>query len=515
MIKILQRIINNKWVRLSTAVIVGLGLIFLLVFVVNWGMSNSYREKLMSEGTFIEGVRISGVDVSGRTMAEAKEDVIVQARKLLKKTVVRFRVGDTVYRLTGSQLGTLIDYEAVMEQAMLCGREGSLLSDLMAKHKARKEGISFELDVVLDESVLESTIKEMSTTFNSTVQDAQMIVDISKTASTLNVQSQIYAADSVVGRVVDIKALIDSIMVAVEQDCTGRTITALWQETQPQSVDKEAIMANCQLIGTYTTSLSGADTAVLNNVWKASGQLSGLQIKPGESISFLALMGEMTEEAGWQTASVIGADSMAEEMGGGASQVASTLYAALLQAEVRVDTLQHHAWAPEYITAGLDARISGVENLDLVFTNPYETVLYVLVNCDGSKEEKVTVEIYGAPLEYTVEISTDKIMDAEPLAEAEVTVDETQETGFSEWNKPRKNWVKIDVWKVRKDKVTGEQIDSKIYIGEAEYPALAGVQVVGPAAEEVPMQEGAEVPGEGQTTDPAGAEGQQTEGQEA
>lgn len=99
-------------------------------------------------------------------------------------------------------------------------------------------------------------------------------------------------------------------------------------------------MANCQLIGSYSTGLSDIDAAALQNVWKASGQLSGLQLKPGESVSFLALMGEMTEEAGWQVSNVIGADNMTEEIGGGASRVASTLYAALLQAEVQIDTLQ-------------------------------------------------------------------------------------------------------------------------------------------------------------------------------
>ena len=41
--KLLQRIINNKWVRLCAVAIAGLGLVFLLVFVVNWGMSNAYR----------------------------------------------------------------------------------------------------------------------------------------------------------------------------------------------------------------------------------------------------------------------------------------------------------------------------------------------------------------------------------------------------------------------------------------------------------------------------------------
>ena len=93
-------------------------------------------------------------------------------------------------------------------------------------------------------------------------------------------------------------------------------------------------------------------------------------------------------------------------------------------------------------------------------------------------------------------------------------MDETKEAGFAEWSKPRKNLVKVDVWKVRKDKTTGAQIGSKIYIGESEYPALAGVQIVGPAVEETQELEGTETPEGEQTTD-AGAEGQQTEGAEA
>lgn len=505
--KLLQRMIKQKWGKFSIVILAGLSLLFLVVFVINWGMSNAYRAKLMEEGTFIEGVSIHGVDVSGRTMEQAKEEVIAQARKLLKKTIVRFRVGDTVYRLTGSQLGTLVDYQSVMEQAMLCGREQSLLGDLNTKHRAKKEGIDFALDVVLDESVLESTIKEMSTTFNSTVQDAQVIVDVSKTASTLNVQSKIYAADAVVGRAVDIKALIDSIVLAVEKDCTDRTITAIWQETLPQEVDAKHLMDDCQKISTYSTSLKGRSPSEMYNIWKAAGQLSGTQIKPGEAFSFLAAMGDMTEEMGWQLGTVIGEDSEEQEIGGGAAQVASTLYAALLQAEVQVDAVAHHTWAPDYISAGLDANVSATKQLDLRAINAYGSTLYVLVNCDGSKEERLTVEIYGAPLGYTVELTSEKTADVPPQQEAQVIVDEQQEADYAEWSKPRKNQVKVDLWKVRVDSQTGEQMGYRLYIGEVEYPALAGVQIKGTKAEQEQTEpETGEQP-EGNADQPA--EGQQ------
>lgn len=479
----IQRILHTKWVQISLGAVLALTLLFFFIFIVNWGMSHAKREALLETGTFVEGVRIGGVDVSGKTMAEAKEEVLARARKLLKRTVVRFRVGDIVYRLSGSQLGTLIDYEAVMEQAMLYGRDGSLLSDLRAKHAARKNGVDFELDVLLDKSVLESTIKEMSTTFNSTVQDAQTIVDVSKTAATYQVQSKIYAADAVVGRAVDIRNLIDAIVDAVEQDATSRTIVAKWEETQPGSSDADSVMTDCQKIGAYTTSLSQASAAQLANAWKAGGLLSGLQVAPGESVSVLSVLGDMTEEEGWQTAEVIGSDNWTEEVGGGASQVASTLYAALLQAEVQVDARTHHAWAPDYIAPGLDARLCAAENADLVFKNPYDKPIYILVQVDGSKEKMITVEVYGAPLGYTVEITANKFVDSEPTKAAVVQVDESQEAGYSAWIKPRKNLVKVDIWKVHKNAETGEQIGERLYIEEVTYDPLPGEQVVGPEAQ--------------------------------
>lgn len=510
---VLQNIINNKWVRLGILIVAALAVLFLLVFVINWGLSNDARMELMEEGRFLEGVHIHGIDVSGRTMAEAKEDVIAQARKLLKRTVVRFRVGDTVYRLTGSQLGTLIDYQSVMEQAMLYGRDGSLLSDISAKRKARKEGVNFMLDVVLDESVLESTIKEMSTSFNSTVRDAQMIVDVDRYPSTYNVQSKIYGAEAIVGRTVDIRALMDAIIKAVREDKTGRTITAIWEETQPQITDAEGIMANCQLIGSFTTKIDGEDVASLHNVWKASGMLSGLKVEPKQTVSLLSVLGGIDEEEDWQVGKVIGKDTMADEFGGGISQVSSTLYAALLQAEIQVDTVAHYTWAPDYIAPGLDAKISREGKQDFVFTNQYDMPVYILVNCDGSKEKKLTVEVYGAPLEYTVTISAETLTNTEPTQEPVTTVDETKEAGYTEWVKPRKNQIKIDLWKIRKD-ASGQQIGDKIYLGSVEYPALPGEQITGPVTEETPPEgEGGEGENAGQPN--TGEGGNTTGGQQA
>ena len=90
----IQRILHTKWVQISLGAVLALTFLFFFIFIVNWGMSHAKREALLETGTFVEGVRIGGVDVSGKTMAEAKEEVLARARKLLKRTVVRFRVGE-------------------------------------------------------------------------------------------------------------------------------------------------------------------------------------------------------------------------------------------------------------------------------------------------------------------------------------------------------------------------------------------------------------------------------------
>ena len=150
---------------------------------------------------------------------------------------------------------------------------------------------------------------------------------------------------------------------------------------------------------------------------------------------------------------------------------------------MQVDARTHHAWAPDYIAPGLDARLCAAENADLVFKNPYDKPIYILVQVDGSKEKMITVEVYGAPLGYTVEITANKFVDSEPTKAAVVQVDESQEAGYSAWIKPRKNLVKVDIWKVRKNAETGEQIGERLYIEEVTYDPLPGEQVVGPEAQ--------------------------------
>ena len=83
----------------------------------------------------------------------------------------------------------------------------------------------------IDRSVLESTLKEMSATFNTLPQDSMVAVKTTRTPSTYYINSTIEISDSVVGRTVDIEGLMNSIIKAVKNGDQNRIIVPDAEET--------------------------------------------------------------------------------------------------------------------------------------------------------------------------------------------------------------------------------------------------------------------------------------------
>ena len=125
----ISRLLKNKWIYIALAVILAAGLIFVLFFVVNWGLSDTRITELYTKGTFIDGIYINDINLSGKTMDEGREIAIREATNMLKSSSVRIKIGEKVYTLKGSDIGALVDYESVLKEAILTGRRGSRLSN--------------------------------------------------------------------------------------------------------------------------------------------------------------------------------------------------------------------------------------------------------------------------------------------------------------------------------------------------------------------------------------------------
>lgn len=144
------------------------------------------------------------------------------------------------------------------------------------------------------------------------------------------------------------------------------------------------------LMGKYTTSLETSKPERKHNVALASSFIHGTILKSGEEFSFNKIVGERTEERGFENAKVIQDGQYIEGIGGGVCQMATTLYNAVLLSGLKVKTVSRHTFAPSYVPPSRDAMVSSYT--DFCFENDTDYDIYVFSKVSSGS---VTVAIYG------------------------------------------------------------------------------------------------------------------------
>lgn len=137
----------------------------------------------------------------------------------------------------------------------------------------------------------------------------------------------------------------------------GTTIEIPMEYVAPEILGEElAEMLLRDTLGSYETQTT-SDKNRTTNLKLACQAINGTLLNPGDSFSFNDVVGKRTEAAGYKNVEeTIGGETV-KEVGGGISQVASTLYACLLQADLDVIAREAHDYAVSYIPMGMDAEV--------------------------------------------------------------------------------------------------------------------------------------------------------------
>lgn len=118
----------------------------------------------------------------------------------------------------------------------------------------------------------------------------------------------------------------------------------------------------------YSTNFGGSTAARANNVRLAASRVNGTELLPGEEFSYDKTIKPRTAANGYMAAPVYVGNKVESGMGGGICQVSSTLYSALLYANLEILERHNHSLPVGYIPLGMDATIAeGL--LDLRFRN--------------------------------------------------------------------------------------------------------------------------------------------------
>lgn len=111
-------------------------------------------------------------------------------------------------------------------------------------------------------------------------------------------------------------------------------------------------------LASCSTSLNEGNVPRTNNVRLASAAISGTILNPGEEFSYNNVVGERTTERGYQSAGAYSGNEIIDEVGGGVCQPSSTLYMAVLRADLEVTQRVNHSFTVAYTPLGEDATVS-------------------------------------------------------------------------------------------------------------------------------------------------------------
>jgi len=145
-----------------------------------------------------------------------------------------------------------------------------------------------------------------------------------------------------------------------------------------------------ELIASFYTFYGESSANRKHNVKVAVDKINGTTLAPEEEFSFNDIVGKRSEENGFKTAYIIQDGEFVEGIGGGVCQVSSTLYNAVLLADLTITRVQAHSLPVSYVAPSFDAMVSS--GSDFRFVNTLSAPITINMTADG---KYVRCDIYG------------------------------------------------------------------------------------------------------------------------
>ena len=402
-----------------------------------------------------EHIYIDGVDVSGLTPQEAANRLAEAQQAILADRHFSIGSGTDSLEISAADLPIQFNCEEVLLQALS-------LPEHALSGNARE--LSCTPQVQLEP--LRAALSQQTAGLNQQPQDATASYDPS-------VEGGFVFTEATPGRVVDVHALAQSLQDHIASGDTS-ALPVSFTEIPPSYTAQQAAADN-QLICRFATSFAGSTYSKKNrvfNIEKAAAMIDGVTIAPGEEFDMNATLGDRNAENGWKKAAGIRDGAYVQEYGGGVCQVSTTLYNAVLMADLSVTERHHHSWPLGYIDPGRDATIS-TDGPNFRFINNGQAPITISAQVDTS-EKTISVAIYGRPLPdgTTIALFAKKTATLDDLG-TEYTVDTSLAPGQTEEvRKSRRGCIAV-TWKEYYD-AQGNLL-KKEEVSEDKYRSIRGL----------------------------------------
>jgi len=412
------------------------------------------------------GVFIDEIDLSGMTADAAKETVDKYVSTIEEVPITLVVDEDNQVEYTAGDLGVYWSNPEVLDEALYIGKKGNLINRYKELKDLEKEDKVYQIAFAVDEEKVASILAEEGLLVDKEAVNSYITKENGELSVVLG------TAGMKLDQVASVKQIAD--YISAEWNHEEAAIDLVVEVIEPKGT-KEELEKVTDVLGTYTTSFSTSSTARSANVVNACNKVSGQTVYPGEEFSTKTLMVPFTPANGYYEASSYSAGRVVESVGGGICQVSSTLYNAVLFAELEVTTRYNHAMVVPYVKLSADATISDESGLDFTFVNNTDYPIYI----EGftTKDKKITMSVYGVetrPDNREIYFESEILSTTAPVGEA-IYTDASKPVGYIQVNAAHTGYV-AKLWKIVKE--DGVEV-SRTEVSKSTYKMAPKMATVG------------------------------------
>lgn len=419
--------------------------------------------------TILKGVSIDKLDVSGMTREEALA-ALESYEKNLGGQSIKLGIGDNVIEAKLSDLGVTFDNEDLVDEAIGVGHAGNIVKRYKDQKDLQHSGKTFPLSWQTNEDTVRTYVENNCTKYDKKAQNASLTRE--------NGAFNFVAGTE--GLELNVDSAVRTISDYLENSWTSDNTAVLNLETQvtePEGSAEE--LANIKdLLGSFTTSFSTSGSNRCKNVSSGASHINGTVLYPGEEFSAYETVSPFTEANGYAMAGSYLNGEVVDSMGGGICQVSTTLYNAVLRAELNVTERSPHSMTVHYVDLSEDAAIAGTYK-DFKFVNSTEYPIYI----EGytTSDKKITFNIYGKETrDKNRTISFESQMVSETPATTILQEDAGQGIGYKAVSSKGSSGYVAELYKIVK--VNGVETD-RIKVNKSTYKGTNRVVTYGTAGD--------------------------------
>ena len=454
-----EQVQHQKKKNLFLLIIVILLIILIMIFSVIFALMN------VTKSVIINGVSVKNIDISNLSLAEAKAKM-EEAFRIELNAPIKLVSKDYETTLNSSQIEFTYNVSKAAEDSYSYGRDGNIFENnyaiLISAFNGKEIDVDYtynreNLDYIVDD--IESKIPGLVTQANYYIEGEELIITpgtdgvlVNKEKLKEEIINTILSADAVdllenntkleiqipieeaKANEIDIDKIYSEIYTEpkdayyekepfkIYAEVAGVDFAISKQEAKDivskekeeyripliitpasKTINDIGLEAFPYLISDFSTKYDASNKNRSQNLAIAAGKINGTVLMPGEEFSFNQVVGKRTIQEGYKDAKIYQDGQVVDGLAGGICQISSTLYNAVVKANLEVTERRNHSFTTSYIKAGQDATVVyGV--IDFKFKNSRTYPIKISASVDSGIAE-FRINGIKEEVEYDISLS--------------------------------------------------------------------------------------------------------------